>query len=71
MTPRGSASKIKAQKFFPSDKFMGVFSGFRQVNALRGVCGSDGVERVEVKVGVFWVLYRRGCFLGVSFHSYC
>ena len=23
-----------------------------------------------VKVGVFWVFYRRGCFLWVLFHSY-
>ena len=44
--PRGLASKIKAQRLFPSDKFMGVFSGSRQVNALRGVCGGDGVKRV-------------------------
>ena len=44
--PRGLASKIKAQRLFPSDKFMGVFSGSRQVNALRGVCGINGVKRV-------------------------
>ena len=44
--PRGLALKIKAYRLFPSDKFMGVFSGFQQVNALRGVCGSDGVNRV-------------------------
>ena len=44
--PRGLALKIKAQRLFPSDKFMGVFSGSRQVNALRDVCGSDGVKRV-------------------------
>ena len=36
--PRGLASKIKAQRLFPSDKFKGVFSGSRQVNALRVVC---------------------------------
>ena len=30
-----------------TDKFMGVFfSGSRQVNALRGVCGGDGMKRV-------------------------
>ena len=44
--PRGLALKIKAQRLFPTDKFMGVFSGSRQVNALRGVCGSDGVKKV-------------------------
>ena len=37
-SPRGLALKIKAQRLFPSDKLMGVFSGSRQVNALRGVC---------------------------------
>ena len=38
--------KIRAQRLFPSDKFIGVFSGLRQVSALRGVCGGDGVKRV-------------------------
>ena len=55
--PRGLGLKIKAQRLFPSDKFMGVFSGSRQVNALRGVCGSDGVKRVVCRL--------RGSFLGV------
>ena len=36
--PRGLALKTKAQRRFPSDKFMGFFSGSRQVNALRVVC---------------------------------
>ena len=40
------ALKIKAQRLSPSDKFMGVFSGSRQVNALRGVCETGGVKRV-------------------------
>ena len=43
--PRGLALKIKAQRLFPSDKFMGVTLGCRQVNALRGVCGINGVKR--------------------------
>ena len=67
-TPRGLALKIKAQRLFPSDKFMGVFSGSRQVNALRGVYGSDGVKRVVctlrwecfgcyIEEGAFWGYY--------------
>ena len=31
----GLAVKIKAQTLFPSDKFMSVFRGLRQVNILR------------------------------------
>ena len=51
LNPRGLASKIKSQRLFPSDKFMGAFSGSRQVNALRGVCGGDGVKRMYVGKG--------------------
>ena len=48
--PRGLDLSNKAQRLFPSDKFMGVFfSGSRQVNALKGVCGSDGVKRVACR----------------------
>ena len=37
----------EALSFSQVFKFMGVFfSGSRQVNALRGVCGSDVVKRV-------------------------
>ena len=44
--PRGLASKVKAQRLFPSDKFFWCFcSSLRQVNALRGDCGGDGVKR--------------------------
>mgnify|MGYP001799510543 FL=1 len=39
------------------------FFRLRQVNA----CEKGSLQ---VKVGVFWVLYRRGYFLGVLFHSY-
>ena len=45
LIPRGLALRIKAQRLFPSDKFLGVFSGSRQVN----VCGSDGVKRVACR----------------------
>ena len=45
-SPKGLTSKIKAERLFPSDKFMGVYSGSRQDNALRGVCGIYGVKRV-------------------------
>ena len=44
--PRGLGLKIKAERLFPLDKFMSVFSGSRQVNTSRGVYGSDGVKRV-------------------------
>ena len=53
--PRSLALKIKAQRLFPSDKLMGVFSGSKQVSALRGVCGSDGVKRVGYWYGVPFV----------------
>ena len=46
---RGLALEIKAPMLFPSDKFMGVFLGLQQVNALRGVFGGDGVKRVACR----------------------
>ena len=46
VSPRGLALKTKAQLLFPSHKFLGIFSGSKQVNAIRGVCGGDCVKRV-------------------------
>ena len=40
VSPRGLAMKIKAHNF------LGIFSGSKQVNAIRGVCGGDCVKRV-------------------------
>ena len=67
--PRGLALKIKAQRLFPSDKFMGVFSGSRQVNALRGVCGSNGGKRVVCRQRweVFGCCIEEGAFWGYYF----
>ena len=67
--PRGLALKIKAQRLFPTDKFMGVFSGSRQVNALRGVCASNGVKRVVCRQRweVFGCCIEEGAFWGYYF----
>ena len=53
---------------------MGAFSGLRQVNALRGVCGGDDVKRVVcmfrwegfgcfIEEGAFWGIY----FIHISY----
>ena len=56
---RGFGFENKAQRLFPSDKFMGGFWGLQQVNALRGVFGGDGVKRVVCRYR--WVCF--GCLL--------
>ena len=70
--PRGLALKIVAQRLFPSDKFMGVFWGLRQVNALRGVFGGDGVKRVVCRWRweCFGCFIEGGAFWGVLIPSY-
>ena len=64
--------KTKAQRLFPSDKFMGVF--FRLVTSRRigGVCGGDGVKRVVCRYRweCFGCFIEEGAFWGVLFHSY-
>ena len=50
--------KQRDQGIFSLDKFVGVFPGLQQVNALRGVCGGDGVKRVVCRYG--WECF--GCF---------
>ena len=40
-----SMSTYNQGRLFPSDKFLDVFLGSRQVDALRGVWRGDGVER--------------------------
>ena len=59
--------KTKTQRLFPSDKFMCVFSGSRQVNALRDVCGGDGVKRVVCRYRweCFECLIEEGAFWGL------
>ena len=53
--------KIKAQRLFPSDKFIGAF-GSQQVNASKGVCGSGGVKRVVCRLR--WEFF--GCYIEES-----
>ena len=69
---RSLASKIKAQRLFPSDKFMDVIYGLRQVNLLRGVCDYDGVKRVVCRYRweCFGCFIEEGAFWGVLFNSY-
>ena len=66
--PQGFGFENKGTEALSFRQFMGVFSGSRQVNALRGVYGSDGVKRVVctlrwecfgcyIEEGAFWGYY--------------
>ena len=48
---------------------MSVFLSHKHFNAIRGVCGDEGLKRVAsswIKVGLLWVVYRNESFFGLG-----